>query len=364
MPDMDKDVSIELQNAIGDRSVHRRTIVRADSRQVHLYGYSQNRHPILQQDNEAIARGGERRWHPLRQEWNIYAAHRQNRTFKPASADNPLAPTRPDGPATEIPVIDFELAVFENKYSSLHFKAPAPKPGTPAKTAPAAGHCEVIVYGPEPTGNLYSIGQKKRRLLLAAWTDRYQEMFNMGCEYVLPFENRGEDVGVTLHHPHGQIYGFDYLPPAQFKAVDAFNSGYDLSTEMRNWAKNYIVASAGNFSAYCPPFARFPFEVWIAPQSRKPGPWTFTDEDADAFAYLIGDITRRYDVYFDQPTPYMFALHAAPRSSQELYHFTAQFYPMMRAPGQLKYLASVEQHTGTFTVDVMPEAAAQILKGC
>lgn len=358
------DRTIQLSTLVNGENIFRRQITRADGRRVYLYGYQPNTHSIEPQEPDPIAKGGELRWHPLRQEWNIFAAHRQNRTFKPVAADNPLAPTPPGGPATEIPVADFELAIFENKFTSLHFDAPTPPPGTTPDlpVLPAHGQCEVIVYGPSAEGSLASIGQEKRRLLIAAWIDRYEALFAKGCEYILPFENRGEDVGVTLPHPHGQIYGFDRVPPVQARAADAFAKGYDLARDLKHWRDTHCIASAGGIDAVCPPFARFPFEVWITPRTLRAGPWDLTDEETDGFAHLLGDITRRYDKYFDQETPYMLALHAAPKTSRENFHFTAQFYPLLRAPGRLKYLASVEQHTGTFTVDVMPDAAANTLK--
>lgn len=344
------------------RTIHRRHFIKRDGRELFLYGYLEHTLQPLTEDDSAVAKGGELRYHPLRQEWNIYAAHRQNRTFKPSSADNPLAPSVPDGAPTEIPFTDFELAVFENKFTSLHPEAPQPASIDTLEMMRAGGRCEVIVYGPEATGNLYSIGQDKRRLLLAAWNDRYETHYNNGCEFVLPFENRGDEVGVTLHHPHGQIYAFPFIPRVQQDAMTAFESGYDLAKDMKTWAPDYGVAKAGGMSAFCPPYARFPFETWIAPDVASRGPWEFNEEQLDGFAHLLGDITRRYDEYFQRPTAYMLSLHAAPLKADDRFHFTAQFYPLLRAPGRVKYLASVEQSTGTFTVDVMPEMAAKTLR--
>ncbi len=327
-----------------------------------LYGYKPHELAPLDEDDGEVAKGGELRFHPMRQEWNIYAAHRQNRTFKPSAADNPLAPSKLGEPATEIPFTDFELAIFENKFTSLHNEAPQPTHISGVKSARACGRCDVIVYDPKPKGNLHTLGQDKRRLLLGAWNDRYQALFDQGLDYVLPFENRGDAVGVTLHHPHGQIYAFPFVPSVQQNAANAFDSGYDLAADIKKHTPDYAVTQAGELTAFCPPFARFPFEVWIAPNEPARGPWEFSEEQLGGFAHLLGDITRRYDEYFQQPTDYMLSLHAAPRNAGNRFHFTAQFYPLLRAPGRTKYLASVEQSTGAFTVDVMPEMAAQTLK--
>lgn len=347
-----------LQASAG-KSVHVRHFRKEDGRSLFLYGYAPHTEAPQPQTADEVAKGGELRFHPLRQQWNVYAPHRQNRTFKPSSADDPLAPTKPGGPETEIPFTDFELAIFENKFTSLHREAPVPPSIEWLELSRAAGHCDVIVYGPEAEGNLHSIGQDKRRLLLEAWIDRYKALFAAGHKFVLPFENRGDEVGVTLHHPHGQIYAFPFIPDVQQKAANAFESGYDLAADIARWQEDYVVAEQGGISAFCPPYARFPFEVWIAPQKRHAGPWNFSEEEKDGYAALLGEVTRRYDALFERPTAYMMTLHAAPVGYEDSFHFTTKFYPLLRAKNRVKYLASVEQSTGVFTVDVMPEFAAK-----
>ncbi|MEM9600895.1 MAG: galactose-1-phosphate uridylyltransferase [Pseudomonadota bacterium] len=338
--------------------VYRRHVTKADGRDLLLYGYVPHRGDPSPQSGGAVAKGGELRFHPLRQEWNLYAPHRQNRTFKPSPADDPLSPTHPGGPETEIPFEDFELAIFENKFTSLHREAPEPQSVAGIKSAVARGHCDVVVYTPERTGSLYSVGQDKRRLLLTAWIDRYASLFAQGHAFVLPFESRGDAVGVTLHHPHGQIYAFPFIPDVQRKAAQAFQKGYNLAAHMADYRGTYSVCEAGGIDAVCPPFARFPYETWLVPRRPVQGPWDFTEEEADGFAHLLGDMTRRYDALFGETTPYMLSLHAAPNGRYRDWQFSTQFYPLMRAPGRIKYLASVEQATGAFTVDVMPERAA------
>lgn len=356
------DTLAHLRHTVEGRKVHRRHYTKRDGRDLFLYGYQSHSLKPLPEEDGLVAKGGELRYHPLRDEWNVYAAHRQNRTFKPSNADNPLAPSEANGPPTEIPFTDFELAVFENKFTSLHNEAPTPTDIKGIQLARAGGRCDVIVYGPKAEGNLHTIGQEKRRLLLAAWNDRYESLYDQGCEFVLPFENRGDEVGVTLHHPHGQIYAFPFVPQVQQKAATAFKDGYNLASDIQTFKQDYSIAEAGGVTAFCPPFARFPFETWIAPEVCKRGPWDFSEDQLDGFAHLLGDVTRRYDEYFQRPTAYMLSLHAAPLKAGDAFHFTAQFYPLLRAKDRVKYLASVEQSTGTFTVDVMPEMAAKTLK--
>lgn len=352
----------KLKDTISGRNVFKRHFRKADGRDLYLYGLTPHKGTPLHQDNSEIAKGGELRWHPFRKEWNVYAAHRQNRTFKPSAAKNPLAPSKEGGVPTEIPFSNFEVAIFENKFTSYHLKAPAPQTVKSLDSDQAFGRCEVVVYSPEAEGSLATIGQERRRLLIAAWNDRYETLFNLGCKFVLPFESRGDEVGVTLHHPHGQLYGFAHVPQVQKNTAQTFADGYDLASNLNQWRDDYEVTNAGGMSAFCPPFARFPFETWIAPTNRLPGPWALSEEQLDGFAHLLGEMTRRYDGYFQRSTPYMLSLHAAPVGTDNTFHFTAQFYPILRAPGRVKYLASVEQSTGVFTVDVMPEKAAEILR--
>ncbi len=351
-----------LERTVDGRRVHRRLHMKPDGRHLCLYGFDKHAAPLIEGDEPDRSAGAELRLHPLRGDWSIYASQRQNRTYKPGAATNPLAPSRAGAPLTEIPFETFELAIFENRFPSLSEDAPLPS-DVPLQVAVAKGACDVIVYAPEAEGSLATLGQDRRRLLVEAWVDRYQSLFEQGCAYVLPFENRGDEVGVTLHHPHGQIYGFPFIPGPQQYAADAFDAGYDLAKEVSIRGDDYLISEAGGIAAYAPPFARFPYEVWISSTAPAPGPWAFNEEQSDGFAHLLGDVCRRYDAFFGRQTPYMMSLHAAPYGRDGKYQFTTQFYPLLRAPDRIKYLASVEQATGVFTVDIMPEQAAERLRG-
>lgn len=343
------------------RTYFRRDHRKADGRMLHLYGLRQHVGDAGPEFDDPISIGSEMRFHPLRQEWAIYSPHRQNRTFKPTRSDNPLAPAVPGGAITEIPFADFELAVFGNRFPSLHPDAPLPDDALWLRQA-AQGAAEVIVFSPDSEGNLATLGQARRVLLIEALIDRYRHHFDAGSAYVLPFENRGEAVGVTLHHPHGQLYAFPVVPGPQAKAEAAFAQGYDLEDSRATWGQDFVVAAAGGLHAYCPPFARFPHEVWISARSRKAGPWDFSGEEVEGLAHLMGDVVARYDRLFDEQLPYMMSFQAAPLETSGRFQFTVQFYPIMRSAGRLKYLASVEQATGIFTVDVDPVASAKLLR--
>ena len=295
---------------------YKRRHQKADGRHLFLYGEHPPQGEARAESLQGAGPGAELRWHPLLQEWSIYAAHRQNRTFMPSAADDPLAPTIESGALTEIEFADFEVAVFQNRFASLHPQAEHATvlPGE-ITVKPAKGDCEVVVYTSAREGNLATLSQERRRLLVSVWIDRYNDLYQDGFDFVLPFETRGEEVGVTLQHPHGQIYAFPFVPNVQARMVKGFAEGYDLAGQLKHW-QDYIVDEAGPLVAFVPPFARFPYEVWIA--SRKPlcGPWAFDAEAHDAYAALLGRITARYDAWFERSTPTMMSLQAVAAQRQ------------------------------------------------
>ncbi|MEM9667890.1 MAG: galactose-1-phosphate uridylyltransferase [Pseudomonadota bacterium] len=354
---------MQLSRTVGSKPVHRRDHRKQDGRRLFLYGYSPHElDPVPGEELDRLT-GSELRFHPLRQTWSVYAARRNQRTFKPSAAADPLAASTPNHPLTEIPFENFELCIFENRFPAFHSDTMSLiNDVAGVEQRDADGCCEVIVYAPEQDGSLATLSQDKRRLILAAWIDRYENLYKEGHAYVLPFENRGEAVGVTLHHPHGQLYALPVIPEPQKAAAQAFGDGYDLSKQLNTWDEDYAIAEAGGIVAFAPPFARFPYEVWLAPRNPVSGPWAFSEEQADGFAHLLGEITRRYDTFFGETTPYMLSLQASPYGRDDRFQFTAQFYPLLRSPGRVKHFASLEQVTGIYSVDIMPEKTASSLR--
>lgn len=334
---------------------------KADGRALYLYGYEPHLGEPLEEFTDPVATGSILRRHPFLDSWAIYSPHRQNRTFKPNAANDPLAAAEPGGAVTEIPFSDFEIAVFDNRFTSLHPDSPEPK-GELCDEARASGACDVIVYAPEASGSMATLSQARRVLYLEAIIDRYKAHFDAGHAYVLPFENRGEAVGVTLHHPHGQLYAFPHVPQPQAFATKAFSDGYDLNTDRAKWGDDFTIHRIGPVTAFVPPYARFPYEAWITTETHRAGPWEMTAEEIESLAEMLGNMTARYDALFGAPMPYMMSLNAAPRENDGTYQFTVQYFPLMRSAGRIKYLASVEQTTRIFTVDVMPEQSAKLLR--
>lgn len=351
-----------MSSAIPDhQGLHIRHHRKADGRSLWLYSRKVHEEPPLAEIEGYEAGGAHLRFHPLRQEWLVVSPKRQARTFAPTGGDNPLAAATPVGPLTEIPFTEFEVAVFENRFPGLSAGADA-APVAPWETAPASGACEVVVYTADPAASMGTLDDDRRVLLLEALADRCRHHLGLGARFVLPFENRGPEVGATLHHPHGQIYAFPFVPAPQAAAARAFAGGYDLARELDRWGEAARVASRATAASFVPPYARFPYECWVAPLARRAQLADLTPAELEDVAALMGDCSRRYDRLFGRPMPYMMAIHGAPAGAEDSYHLTVQFYPLLRGPDRLKYLAGVEQSTGVFTVDVAPEAAAQALR--
>lgn len=332
-----------------------------DGRSLILYSTESKVYHWVGEGEAAPAAAPQLRWHPLRREWVVYAPHRQERTFLPPAEYCPLCPTKPGAFPTEIPVEDFEIAVFENRFPSFHPQAPlAPELCVPAQ--PGRGVCEVVVYTPEHRGSLATLSLNQRALLVRVWIDRYLELYSHDfIQYVMPFENRGEEVGVTLHHPHGQIYAYPFLPPLIEAEVQAFQER-PIFEELFDCLGPYLVAQSSGFVAFVPPFARYPYEVWVVPERRMAGPWEFTDLEVSGFAAILGKIVAGYDKLFQRPFPYVMVLHAAPKGGERAYFFHVEFYPPLRAPRKLKFLAGTELGAGVMVVDLLPEKTAPALR--
>ena len=172
----------------------------------------------------------ELRWHPSLEEWVVTATHRQDRTFLPPDNYCPLCPTQPGEFPTEIPDSEYDIVTFENKFPSL--RSPAPEPSISEtslyKVRPADGICEVICYTSAHGETLTDATLDRLYNLVKVWTDRYQTLGSKdSVDYVLIFENKGKDIGVTLYHPHGQIYAFPFIPPKIQKELDSSLNYYN-----------------------------------------------------------------------------------------------------------------------------------------
>ena len=210
------------------------------------------------------------------------------------------------------------------------------------------------------------------RVLLEAWIDRTTELSQESfIEHIAPFENRGEEIGVTLTHPHGQIYAYSYIPPRVEKMLAAANK-YKTSTgkvlfdevvarEIRD--EERIIARNDRWIAFVPYAARYPFEIHVAPLNPVADLTGLTDQDRDAFAPIALEVMKRLDGVFGIDMAYIAAWHQAPvRVGRDVLRLHWQITSVRRAPGKLKYLAGSESAMGAFIMDMRPEQSAAQLR--
>jgi len=318
---------------------------------------------------------GEMRLDPLNNEWVVIAAHRQGRIFLPPKELNPLAPSRP-GFLTEIPESDYEVVVFDNRSPSLRppegaFNAPHdPHFSTPP--VPAAGKCEVVCFTSNYDSSFKDLSHVQIRTVLEAWRDRTHELSQLPfIQHIAPFENRGEEVGVTLNHPHGQIYAYSYIPPKTARMLDVSRDHFSqtgrvllddiLARELADEVR--IIAQNSEWVAYVPYASRYPFEIHVAPR-RSVADFVALDESAsEAFAPIAKEVLQRLDGVFGVTMPYIASWHQAPvREGRDVMRLHWQIQSVRRAPGKLKYLAGSESAFGAFMMDLKPEQSAQQLR--
>jgi len=193
------------------------------------------------------------------------------------------------------------------------------------------------------------------------WGDRIRALMDVpDIQVVMPFENRGEEAGVTLHHPHGQIYAFSYQPPIIEKMAQSFREGFDLSKLTR--LPQYVVRDTATAAALVPPFTRFPYEMWIVPKRFCPTPAALSPAEITDVADLLAHVARTYDAFFGRVCPYVMVVYTAPKGLEDVFPFHIQFQPLLRSPNKMKFVAGVEVGAGSFLVDILPETAAQNLR--
>jgi UDPglucose--hexose-1-phosphate uridylyltransferase len=349
------------------------------------------------------------RWDALAGEWVIVAAQRQDRTFLPPPGECPLDPSSP-GRLTEIPAPDYDVVVFENRFPSLRGLPPSPPadgapadgapadgaaadgayaggpldavpflPGGPPETGgvpgrPAIGRCEVVCFTADHNASFASLSLRRVRTVLEAWADRTTVLSaTPGIEQVYCFENRGEEIGVTLYHPHGQIYGYPFVTPRtagmlrQLKAHTAAGRGnlFDVMVAGEEAAGTRIVGRNEHWTAFVPAAARWPYEILLFPARRVPSLPELGEDARAAFCDIYPDLLRRLDALFGVPLPYIAAWHQAPAGDEfacREFGLHLQLFSIRRAPGKLKYLAGSESGMGVWINDITPEEAALRLR--
>ena len=323
------------------------------------------------------------RWDPLAGEWVVIAAERQDRTFLPSQDACPLDPSAPGRP-TEIPAADYDVVVFENRFPALRGAGcpaadAAGAPAGPAETGleaerPGFGRCEVICFTADHGSSFARLSPRRARTVLHAWIDRSAVLGALaGIGQVYCFENRGEEIGVTLQHPHGQIYAFPFVTPRMRRMLDVAagyttrtgGNLYDDLTAAVAAEGSAVVTRNEEWIAFVPAAARWPYEVLIFPARRVPRLTVLDEAARDGFGDLYLDVLRRLDALFGAPLPYVAAWHQAPVTAgpgHEEFGMHLQVLSVRRAPGKLKYLAGTESGTGVWINDIVPETAARRLR--
>jgi len=333
----------------------------------------------------------EMRLDSLTGEWISIAAARQNRVVMPSGALDPLAPQSPGNPS-EIPS-DYDVAVFENRSPS--FGPALPAPGSPEADPahldgtdgmlqppragegqvpprlddrmPAFGRCEVVCFSPAREGAFGSISRSRARTVIEAWADRTAVLSSLpGIGQVYIFENRGAEIGVTLQHPHGQIYAYPYVTPRtrqELAQLDAYGPTLFADILKREQAGPRVLLSGAHWTAFVPFAARWPVEAHLFPHEHVADFAETTEAQRDELAVLYLRLLRGLDALYEDPTPYIAAWHQAPvRSHRDSARLHLRLMSPRRGADKLKYQAGSESGMGAWIGDIPAEAQAERLR--
>ncbi|WP_406455896.1 galactose-1-phosphate uridylyltransferase [Streptomyces sp. NBC_01622] len=294
------------------------------------------------------------------------ASHRQGRIYHPPVDQCPLCPTTGDR-LSEIPDSSYDVVVFENRFPSL---------------AGDSGRCEVVCFTSDHDASFASLTEEQAALVLDAWTDRTSELSHLpSVEQVFCFENRGEEIGVTLGHPHGQIYAYPFTTPrtalmlrslATHKEATGGENLFDAVLE-RELAGERVVLEGEHWVAFVPYAAHWPYEVHLYPKRRVPDLLGLDEAARTEFPKVYLELLRRFDRIFGEdepPTPYISAWHQAPFGTLEEFEGVSrddfalhlELFTIRRTSGKLKFLAGSESGMSVFINDVPPERAAERLR--
>jgi UDPglucose--hexose-1-phosphate uridylyltransferase len=340
--------------------------------------------------NDNTSNINERRWNPLFQRWTIMALARQDRPLDVKSVldNNPpvimqseeeMEAERSRCPfcvgAPEVPE-PFDVKVLGNRFPALDqsYTEAVFDPGSPYKVGPAFGHQEVVLYTPDHYQKFGNLPVDHLVKLANTWKERYIAVSNMpGIEYVFQFENRGAMIGVSLKHPHGQLYGFSWIPhyvKAEIESVKAYKeeTGRCLLCDIIKHDSEEgtrVIKENDNFITIAPFFAAWPHEVHVYPKKHVQSLVDFDDDMILDFAKIMKDINYRFDnLYPGYESAFVMAFHAKPTNDEnyDYFHFHLDFYPPMRKAGVQKFTAGVETSMGDFINSTLPEETAEKLR--
>jgi UDPglucose--hexose-1-phosphate uridylyltransferase len=310
----------------------------------------------------------ELRWHPLTKDWIMIASHRQGRPQMPKD----WCPFCPSG--GKVP--DYEVMEYDNDFPALSQNPPEPDPVATDffRTAPAYGKCEVILYSPKHTITLPELPIPHIRKLVDLWTDRFEAIStDESVKYVFIFENRGEVVGVTMPHPHGQIYGYPWIPKKIELEIASAKEHHVATGEcifcrmIREEQEQgvRVIFENEHFSVVLPFFTEYPYGVYIYAKRHFLNLSQMTDGEKTALATTLRDTVGMLDSLFDKPFPYMMCMHQNPVNSgpfDDEYHFHIEFFPPMRSGDKQKFNAASETGVWAHCNPTAPEEKAVELR--
>lgn len=316
------------------------------------------------------------RWNPLLDTWTMVATNRQNRPHLPKDYC-PFCPTHNKAlPNYDVLAYgnDFPVMALDNVWPV----APVKKTASPVfKNAEAVGKCEVILYSPEHNKQLYELSDEHVLKIVNLWAERYKAIAqDKRVKYIFEFENRGEEVGVTIHHPHGQLYAYSFIPFKIRAELDNCKKYYrqhnsnlfaDLNAAEKKYKKRVVLENK-SFLAYIPYFTDYPFGVFVVNKKLKGNIAQFTPAEKKDLALMLKQLTAGFDKIYDRQFPYMMCLHQTPVNEKkyadagDYYAFHIEFYPPLRAKDKIKWYAGSEMGAGAAANPLDVDDCAAILR--
>ncbi|MEU8803043.1 galactose-1-phosphate uridylyltransferase [Spirillospora sp. NPDC048819] len=345
--------------------MHRTRARLSDDREIVYYDEAPGRTPVPDPRGlPPVEPVCEVRRDPLTGDHVTITAHRNSRTFLPPADQCPLCP---GGPASEIPDPSYDVVVFENRFPSFDARTPPVPPMIDGvERARGDGRCEVVCFTDDHSASMPALPVSRFRTVIDAWADRTAELSALpGVRQVFVFENRGVEIGVTLHHPHGQIYAYPFVTPRTERMLAQAAAHRDLFGDVlkAEAAGGRVVLAGEHWTAYVPAAARWPVEVHLMPHRHVPDLAALDSAERAELAVLYRDLLRRCDALYDDPLPYVAGWHQAPAGDgRELVRLHLELFSVRRAPGKIKYLAGSESGMAAWINDVRPEDMAARLR--
>jgi len=311
----------------------------------------------------------ELRYNPLTRDWLMIASHRQDRPQMPKD----WCPFCVGSGRT--PDEGYDVLRYSNDYPAL-----STEPGTPDDVAgglfatqPAYGRCEVLLYDDKHNARLAELPDKQVHKLSRMWLEVFSEYASdPKVKYAYIFENRGELVGVTMPHPHGQAYAYPFVPRNIRDELTGAKEYYDktgkclfcdlLAQEISDGRR--IIHVNEHFALYTPYFAQTAYCTHITARRHVANIAEMTSAELDALGEIVRDTSAMYDALFDKTFPYMMCMHNAPTDgkSDEFFHFHIEYIPPMRSAVKQQFFAASETGAGAWCNPTCPEQKAEELR--